>query len=440
MTNDNPIPSYELIETEIGLLPADWRVVKLRSVTKRTQQRDPRRFPNQKFKYLDVSSVDRESLRITQHTDYIGSDAPSRARKVVLKGDVIFATVRPTLRRIAFIDTQFDAEICSTAFCILRADQKYIDHKYLFYTVMQDTFVEELGKIQRVASYPAVTDSNVLEQRVPLPPLSEQKKIAAVLSAVQEAKEKTENVIKAAKELKKSLMKFLFTYGVVPVEEAENVPLQETDFGSVPLNWKIMPLDRGSTVQTGVAKGRRLTGTDIISVPYLRVANVQDGYLNLNEMKHIDIRRSELDRFLLRKGDIVLTEGGDFDKLGRGFIWQGEIPSCVHQNHIFAVRADPRTISPEFLGYMVQSGYAKAYFLSVAHKTTNLACINTIKLKALPVLIPERAEQERIASMLDLVDHKIMMEENKKKVIEELFKTLLHNFMTGKLRVNDLEV
>ena len=92
-----------------------------------------------------------------------------------------------------------------------------------------------------------------------------------------------------------------------------------------------------SEVQTGVAKGRRLNGADTISVPYLRVANVQDGFLDLSEMKSIEIRRSELERYSLQAGDVVLTEGGDFDKLGRGFIWNGEVRCCVHQNHIFAL-------------------------------------------------------------------------------------------------------
>jgi len=108
-----------------------------------------------------------------------------------------------------------------------------------------------------------------------------------------------------------------------------------------------MPLSECAEVQTGVAKGRRLTSADTISVPYLRVANVQDGFLDLSEIKRIDIRETELNRYLLQAGDVLLTEGGDFDKLGRGFVWNDELPSCVHQNHIFAVRANRHIINPE---------------------------------------------------------------------------------------------
>ena len=163
-------------------------------------------------------------------------------------------------------------------------------------------------------------------------------------------------------------------------------------------------------MQTGVAKGRSLNGAEVISVPYLRVANVQDGYLDLTEIKNIEIRRSELPRFSLRVGDVVLTEGGDFDKLGRGFIWNGEIAGCVHQNHIFAARANRSMILPEFLAYLTQSPYGKAYFLSVAHKTTNLACINTTKLKAFPALVPPLQDQQQIVHALTAVDRKIAVE------------------------------
>jgi type I restriction enzyme S subunit len=161
---------------------------------------------------------------------------------------------------------------------------------------------------------------------------------------------------------------------------------------SFPKKWKLLPLDACAYVQTGATKGKRFSDNEAIEVPYLRVANVQDGYLDLSEMKSIRIKKSELNRFSLKKGDVVVTEGGDFDKLGRGSIWQGEIPVCVHQNHIFAVRPKPEIVLPEYLAFLIQSEYGKKYFVAVAHRTTHLACINSTKLKALPVIIPTLSE------------------------------------------------
>jgi len=163
---------------------------------------------------------------------------------------------------------------------------------------------------------------------------------------------------------------------------------KELEFGAVPESWRTAFLSEVAEVQTGAAKGRKFIDADLVDVPYLRVGNVQEGHLDLSEMKTLRIRRAELDRYRLQDADVVLTEGGDFDKLGRGFIWRSELPVCIHQNHVFAVRTNRDVLLPEFFAYLVQSPYGKAYFLKIAHKTTNLACINSNKLKAFPIVLP----------------------------------------------------
>jgi type I restriction enzyme S subunit len=281
---------------------------------------------------------------------------------------------------------------------------------------------------------------HIAEFLILLPPLPEQCVIAHVLRTVQQARADTEKVITATRQLKQSIMRHLFTYGPVPVEQADQIELKEMDFGLIPVSWNVRLLSECAQVQTGVAKGRMLQTDDAVTLPYLRVANVQDGYLDLREMKSLTIRRSEISRYSLQSGDVVLTEGGDFDKLGRGFIWNDEIPGCIHQNHIFAVRTDRQLLLPEFLAYMTQSPYGKAYFLSVAHKTTNLACINTTKLKAFPALLPSIAEQRDIITLLQRVDRKIATENARKSALDTLFQTFLHHLMVGKIRVKDMAI
>src|SRR6266700_3074656 len=119
-----------------------------------------------------------------------------------------------------------------------------------------------------------------------------------------------------------------------------------------PEGWKIIPLASVAEIRTGLAKSSQRKSIDPVQVPYLRVANVQDGHLDLSEMKTIRIRKSELEGLLLRPDDVVLTEGGDFDKLGRGFIWEGQIDPCVHQNHIFAVRVHREKLLPRYFAYL----------------------------------------------------------------------------------------
>jgi type I restriction enzyme S subunit len=271
------------------------------------------------------------------------------------------------------------------------------------------------------------------ERRLPLPPLSEQKKIAHILSTVQRAIEAQERIVQTTTELKKALMHKLFTEGL------RREPQKQTESGLVPESWEVVPLSECAVVQTGIAKGRQVNVEEAVEVPYLRVANVQDGYLDLSEMKTITIRKNEQQRFALQDGDVVLTEGGDFDKLGRGFIWHGQIENCVHQNHIFAVRPDKMQISSEFFAYLSQSPYGKSYFLSVSHKTTNLACINTTKLKAFPVLLPPQDQQADIVVACSSIDGKIRNATNKKNQLQDLFRALLHELMTAKTRVHELD-
>jgi type I restriction enzyme S subunit len=273
------------------------------------------------------------------------------------------------------------------------------------------------------------------ERVVPIPPIEEQRAIASVMRACEQAVQSQNQLIAATKHLKHAAMNQLFTRG--PRGEAQ----KNAEFGSVPSTWDIIPLDRCAIVQTGAAKGRDLAGSETVEVPYLRVANVQDGHLDLTEMKQIRIRTSEVERYRLHTGDVVLTEGGDFDKLGRGFIWRGELDLCVHQNHVFAVRPDRERLLPAFFAYLAQSEYGKAYFLQVAHKTTNLACINSAKLKAFPILVPPSlTEQADIVSILDAVDKKIDLHRRKRAVVEDLFTAILHKLMTGEIRIADLDL
>jgi type I restriction enzyme S subunit len=174
----------------------------------------------------------------------------------------------------------------------------------------------------------------------------------------------------------------------------------------VPDGWKVRKLSEVAYIQTGIAKGKKGIA-DPIKLPYLRVANVQDGYLDLTEIKQITVSRQQIERYCLQEGDVLLTEGGDFDKLGRGYIWHGQIEPCLHQNHVFAVRTKKSILMPEFLSIQASSSYGKKYFLSCAKQTTNLATINSTQLKDFPVLIPPLPEQQKIAAILDSVDEAI---------------------------------
>lgn len=204
----------------------------------------------------------------------------------------------------------------------------------------------------------------------------------------------------------------------------------------VPKGWRRVPLKSAAEVRSGVAKGK--SGLkDPIVVPYLRVANVQDGYINLDEVKEIEIERHQLDRYSLRHGDVLMNEGGDFDKLGRGDVWVGQINPCLHQNHVFAVRPSQETLDSFFLAALAASNYGKSYFLSCAKRSTNLASINSTQIKEFPVLVPPLPEQKKIAKILSTWDRAISTTEQLLANSQQQKKALMQQLLTGKKRLLD---
>lgn len=172
-----------------------------------------------------------------------------------------------------------------------------------------------------------------------------------------------------------------------------------------PENWTIASLDDVAEVQSGLSKSANRLG-DTVRKPYLRVANVQDGFLELSEVKEIEVPKKSLDRFTLRSGDVLLIEGnGNPQNLGRGCIWRGEVAECVHQNHIFAVR--PRHESKllsDFLMLQIHSRRGRNYFLSCAKSSTGLATLNSEQLKQFPTLLAPLSEQQKIVDVFQTWD------------------------------------
>lgn len=171
-------------ETEIGPIPRSWRVGSLASLCQDTDLVDVRRESDRKIEYVDVSSIDRDFNRIRSTSTVVLGSAPSRARKRIRTGDVIFATVRPTLLRVATVPPRLDDQVCSTAFCVLRRAPAVAVHDFIFYLVQRREHITRLAAVERGANYPAVTDRTVKEQLVPIPGLDEQEEIVELLGAI----------------------------------------------------------------------------------------------------------------------------------------------------------------------------------------------------------------------------------------------------------------
>ena len=306
-------------------------------------------------------------------------DLSTLGAKPIPAGSLIFAKIGEAIKLrnqvVTLRDTLIDNNVIAFTPNGLCLDLRYIWHAFQqidMYALADKTTV------------PAIRKSRLESVRIAVPPLEEQKRIAAILDKADAIRRKREQAIQLADEFLRSL--FLDMFGD-PVRN--------------PKGWPVCSLDKLTTIRSGVTKGRVIRGyaTD---VPYMRVANVQDGKLDLREIKSIAATRDEVDRYRLAPGDILLTEGGDPDKLGRGTVWRGEIPNCIHQNHIFCIRLNgPKQLRPEFLSDLMASNLGKKYFLRAAKQTTGIASINKTQLSAFPVLLPPFEAQEQYRRAVD---------------------------------------
>ena len=304
------------------------------------------------------------------------------------------------------------------------------------------TFQIDLERMR--AAQPHLNAEELGGCRLVLPPLLEQVAISTFLdhetAKIDALVAEQEKLIALLKEKRQAVISHAVTKGLNP-----DVPMKASGIewlGEVPAHWNVSRLKFHAAIQTGVAKGKDNTGKDTVTVPYLRVANVQDGYLDLEDIATIEIPTEDLDRYSLRSGDVLMNEGGDFDKLGRGHVWNGEIAPCIHQNHVFAVR--PTAVSPAFLSWITSSDYAQFYFMGRSKQSTNLASISSSNVMELPVVLPPPQEQQEIEACLvettSRLDLLVQESKNAIALLKERRSALISAAVTGKIDVRGMAV
>ncbi len=298
--------------------------------------------------------------------------------------------------------------IDTTYFVRARPGYEY-DMKFLFYLLRR----LDLSRLKTATGVPGLTREDAYRERIPVPPIEEQRRIVDLLT-------RAEGIVRLRRQAQQ--------------KAAELIPAMFVDmFGDPatnPKGWPVFALSEVSDVISGVAKGRDLSADESIELPYMRVANVKDGRLDLDEVKTIRIKNTEVEKLRIVPGDLLMTEGGDPDKLGRAALWRGEIDLCVHQNHIFKVRSHRDRLVPEYLRSLVGSAYGKAYFLRVAKKTTGIASINKTQLSAFPVLVPPMAMQEHFRRQVEAVEGIVVLQKAAAEKAETTFRSLLARVFT----------
>lgn len=301
-------------------------------------------------------------------------------------GDVIFAKITPCMQNgkhavVGRLAAGFG--FGSTEFHVLRAGPNITSdwiHRFLRQPRILESFSEEMTGAVGQQRLP---EGLLAKLEIPLPPPIQQRTIVAHLDAQLAATTRARTAVAAQlAEAEKLIQRWI-----------------DEDFAAIAEHRaSARRLDTAAETQAGVTLGKDYPPSETVSVPYLRVANVKDGRLDLTDVKSIAVPPQMTQKLALRFGDMLLTEGGDPDKVGRGTLWQNELPTCIHQNHIFRVRFDLTRFDPTFLALQFRSAYAKAYFLAHAKQTTGIASINQQVLRAYPLLHVSLTQQRAMVA------------------------------------------
>ena len=279
---------------------------------------------------------------------------------------------------------------------------------YFFYLFSGKDWSEGTNRAVMGATLNKATLRNI---EIDVPPLDEQRRIAAILDKVTDLINKRRAQLDKLDLLVKS--RFVEMFGD-PVLN--------------PMNWPSVPLSDMADIVSGVTKGRKTKEHDLIEVPYMAVSNVKDGYIDWKTVKTIAATQSEIDQYRLLPDDVLMTEGGDPDKLGRGAIIKTPLENCIHQNHVFRVRLNETKILPVYFAEYLQHQKAKRYFLRCAKQTTGIASINMTQLKGLPTIVPSTELQISFNKEIEQVNNAKVATEQSLSRLEILKKTLMQQY------------
>lgn len=422
-------------------LPKGWVKTTLGEIAEPSRTRAlPTKFPD--ARYVGLEHIESQTMKLLGHV--FGRDVRSSSA-IFSKGDVLYGKMRPYLNKVWV--AEFDG-LCSTEFLVL-PKRDMLDSHFLAFRLNAEDFVA-FANARVSGERPRVNFKKLSPFSIHLPPTAEQKRIVAKLNsaltriskgenaanrALQKLKDHRANILqaavigeltrrwrkaqlkkkKAAAEAGEAVLQRLLEIRRARWEEATLQRLRASskapkddkwksrylvppkpdtsDFPELPKKWAWASLDMIAEIGSGISVSQNKVVNNPVELPYLRVANVLRGQLDLTEVKTIRVEKERLSDYLLESGDILFTEGGDRDKLGRGWIWEGQISKCVHQNHVFRARLfDQSLVDPRFVSYWGNT-FGQQYFFKHGKQTTNLASINRTILCKLPVPIPPSSEQ-----------------------------------------------
>ncbi|MGA7950900.1 MAG: restriction endonuclease subunit S [Thiobacillaceae bacterium] len=373
-----------------------------------------------------------DKLELTTGEKFVSEEAVKKtATKIVPKDSIIFAT-RVGVGKVGInrIDLAINQDLAGVLI-----DNEHYDIKFLAYQLGIDSIQQYVAMNKRGATIKGITRDCLEQIRLNLPLLPEQKKIAHILSTVQRAIEAQERIIQTTTELKKALMHKLFTEGL------RNEPQKQTEIGPVPESWEVKPLiDTVEFIDYGVSQAIPKTPTPG-GVKIVSTADIdKQGNLLYWKIRRIVVPAKTANRLVLKDGDVLFNWRNSAELIGKSAIYEEQDEPHIFASFILRICAGEKKSHNYFLKHLMNHYREEGVFVKLARRAVNQANYNKNEISVLKIPSPPYEQQVEIAQAIGAADSKIWSHVDKKRGLEDLFRTLLHELMTAKTRVHKLEV
>ena len=321
----------------------------------------------------------------------------------------------------------------TTHYEIYRVNEKKSDIKFLWYYLRSPFFREIFYHEIKFAGFKKEANYKFIKNfKIPLPPLPEQCKIAKVLDKIQQASELQDRIIEQAKRLKKSLMQKLFTEGLYGEEQ------KKTKIGLIPKSWEVVRLGDDEILKE-TQYGLSVRGKKEGKYPILRMNNLVEGLISIDDLQFVDLDEKTFRKFKLEKGDILFNRTNSFELVGKTSIFHLD-GNFVFASYLIRLKLNSEIIDPFFFNFYFNWDVTQLRLKGLASRGVSQANISATKLKSFLIPLPPLEEQKQIAHILSIVDRKIEVEQKRKQVLKELFKTMIHTLMSGEIRLKEMEI
>ena len=403
-------------------MKAGWKTKTLAEVLEKTETTNPLLKPDDEFDYIDVSSVSNQTFTINETQRLVGQDAPSRARKLVKTNDILFATIRPTLQRVAIVPPMLNRQVCSTGYFVLRPKAE-VDHRFLFYYLFTKEFMAQMADLQKGASYPAVTDAEVRAQFISYPGSIEQQRIVTLLdeafASIATARAAATQNLQNARALFESHLQSVFSQKGEGWTKAKLESIT-TKIGS------------GATPRGG-GEAYKNEGVSLI-----RSLNVHDLQFKYAKLAFLDeLQANELSNVKIQSRDVLLNITGA--SVARCCIVPDDVlPARVNQ-HVSIIRPKPEVLVPEFLHYLLISKLYKDKLLTTGEEGgSTRQAITKAQIQKFAITFPKSIEEQAriVAGLNNFFEESQRLEsiyQRKIQALDELKQSLLQQAFSGQL-------